>query len=141
MRVLELARKLRVNPDTIRFYTRKGLITPEKEEQSGYKRYRAEDEARMRFILGARGLGFTVADVEEILHVADTEHTPCPLVRELIEQRLQETEARFNEMRRLRNRMRNALKEWRKLPDAEPNGHLICHLIESFSQRENSYDD
>ena len=134
MRVKDLAKRLGVSPDTIRFYTRRGLIKPFKCAENGYQDFSLEDEARTRFILGARGLGFTVADIQEILTVSDEHHTPCPLVRDLIEQRLHETEERFYEMRRLRNRMRSAVKEWRKLPDSEPKGRSICNLIESFNQ-------
>lgn len=133
MRVTELAKKLKISPDTVRFYTRMGALKPCKNTDNGYKSYSPKDEARLRFILGARGLGFTVADIEEILRVSDEHHTPCPLVRELIEERLEETEAHFNEMRRLRDRMRKAVAEWQQLPDADPKGHRVCHLIESFS--------
>ncbi|WP_018416551.1 MerR family transcriptional regulator [Teredinibacter turnerae] len=136
MRVKDLAIRLDVNPDTIRFYTRKGFIKPFKNTENGYQDFSLEDEARARFILGARGLGFTVADIEEILAVSDEHHTPCPLVRDLIEQRLQETEERFNEMQRLRDRMRLAVAEWKNLPDSEPKGRSICNLIESFNHNQ-----
>ncbi|WP_028877584.1 MerR family transcriptional regulator [Teredinibacter turnerae] len=137
MRVTELAKKLNISPDTVRFYTRKGGLRPVKDAANGYKSYTPKDEQRLRFILGARGLGFTVNDIEEILQVSDNHHTPCPLVRELIEQRLQETEARFNEMKRLRDRMRQAVSEWQQLPDADPKGHRVCHLIETFTEHDN----
>ncbi|TVZ37450.1 DNA-binding transcriptional MerR regulator [Alteromonadaceae bacterium 2753L.S.0a.02] len=138
MGVTELAKVLQISPDTVRFYTRKGLLQPVKNTANGYKSYRTKDIARLRFILGARGLGFTIADIEEILNVSDHHQTPCPLVRDLIEQRLHETETRFNEMRELRDRMRQAVAEWRDLPDADPKGHRVCHLIESFSLKHES---
>ncbi len=132
MRVNELARKLSVSPETIRFYTRKGFLSPEKNPTNGYKEYSPKEQARMRFILSARALGFTVNDIGEILAVADKKNAPCPVVRLLIEQRLVETEAQFQETKRLRDRMRTAVSEWRNLPDKAPTGHMLCHLIEEF---------
>ena len=133
MRVKELAKELCVSAETVRFYTRKGYLSPTKSPGNGYKEYGARDQARMRFILSARALGFTVADIGEILAVADKKSTPCPVVRLLIEQRLLETEAQFSETKKLRDRMHHAVREWNGLPDAEPTGHMICHLIEIFS--------
>jgi hypothetical protein len=28
--------------------------------------------------------------------------------------------------------MELAMKQWEKMPDGIPNGHSVCHLIESF---------
>ena len=139
MRVRELAKVLSVSAETIRFYTRKGYLSPAKSPSNGYKEYNPKDQSRMRFILSARALGFTVADIGEILTVADKKHTPCPIVRLLIEQRLLETEAQFMETKKLRDRMRNAVREWNGLPDTEPTGDMICHLIDAF-QRVNNED-
>lgn len=136
MRVKELAKSLCVSAETIRFYTRMGYLSPAKSPGNGYRKYSPNDQSRMRFILGARALGFTVADIGEILAVADQKNAPCPVVRLLIEQRLIEAEARFMETKKLRDRMRHAVREWRDLPDAEPTGDMICHLIEAFTTSE-----
>ncbi|MFL0799449.1 MAG: MerR family DNA-binding protein [Agarilytica sp.] len=136
MRVNELAKTLSVSPETIRFYTRKGYLSPVKSPTNGYKEYGPNEQARMGFILSARALGFTVNDIGEILAVADAKNAPCPVVRLLIEQRLAETEAQFQETKRLRDRMRVAVDEWRSLPDKAPTGHMLCHLIEEFMIKE-----
>ena len=134
MRVKDLAKMLKVSAETVRFYTRKGYLSPTKSPANGYKEYGPNDQARMRFILSARALGFTVNDIGEILAVADKQNAPCPVVRMLIEQRLMETEAQFKATEELRNRMRTAVREWSGLPDEEPTGHMICHLIENFTK-------
>lgn len=136
MRVKDLAKMLKVSAETVRFYTRKGYLSPTKSPANGYKEYDPKDQVRMRFILSARALGFTVNDIGEILAVADKKNAPCPVVRLLIEQRLVETEAQFQETKRLRDRMRVAVNEWRSLPDKAPTGHMLCHLIEEFTIKE-----
>ena len=85
MRVKDLANVLSVSAETVRFYTRKGFLFPSRNSSNGYKEYEEKDLKRMRFILSARALGFSVNDIGEILAVADSKMTPCPPVRALIE--------------------------------------------------------
>jgi MerR family Zn(II)-responsive transcriptional regulator of zntA len=66
MRVNDLAKKVKVTPDTVRYCTRIGLLTPTKSSDYSYKNYTNEDEKRLVFILKARHLGFAVTEIEEI---------------------------------------------------------------------------
>ncbi|WP_461480694.1 MerR family transcriptional regulator [Porticoccus sp.] len=133
MRVNELAKRMGLSADTVRYYTRIGLLAPDREPANSYKRYGEKQQRRLRFISDARALGFSVDDIRQILEVADNGKTPCPMVRELIELRLGELEERFQHMARLRQRMLEAVATWKNKPDREPTGHAVCHLIEEFS--------
>ncbi len=133
MKVSQLANTLKVAPDTVRFYTRIGFIKPEKDESNGYKQYGKKDLKRLRFILSARHLGFTVKDIKKILNESDQGKSSCPLVRKLIEKRLEETEQQFRETLALRDRMKQAVSEWKEKPNYEPSSEKICHLIEEFT--------
>lgn len=134
MQVADVAKKLAVTPETVRYYTREGLLKPATDKTNGYRHYSNTDSDRLRFIVNARQLGFSVADIKAILAKADSGETPCPKVRELIEQRLQETEARFREIKALRGRMKKAIAQWDRQPDSLPCGHSICGLIESLEE-------
>jgi len=133
MRVIELAKSLGITADTVRFYTRINILTPTKSETNGYRKYSQRDVTRLRFVLSARQLGFSVDDIQQIFAHSDKHHSPCPTVRRLIDQRLQETEQRFTETLQLRERMEKAVKDWSKKPDKVPTGNMICHLIEDFT--------
>ena len=78
MKVREIASALATTPDTVRYYTRLQLITPAKSD-NGYKFYSTKDASRLRFILSARHLGFSVEDIKQILREADNGKTACPL--------------------------------------------------------------
>ncbi|MEW9799318.1 MerR family transcriptional regulator [Alteromonas sp. CYL-A6] len=130
MTVNEIATLLATTADTVRYYTRLGLVTPGKSD-NGYKFYSNSDQSRLRFILSARQLGFSVKDIEQILQEADHGKTACPLVRKLIKARLDETEKQFQEMLQLRKRMKSALKQWEVMADKAPTSHMVCHLIEN----------
>ena len=131
---MDMAERLRVTADTVRYYTRIGYLSPRKNPSNGYREYSEKDYIRLRFIVSARQLGFSVDDIGEILAVADKGKTPCPLVRRLIEQRLGHTENQFLQTVDLHNRMRAAVEKWKGKPDKEPTGHMICHLIEGFTK-------
>lgn len=130
MKVTELANVLNTTPDTVRYYTRVGLISPIKNPINGYKTYGKSVQQRLKFILSARQLDFSVEEIKEILTESDKGHTACPLVREIVEHRLAETEKQFQAALLLREKLRNAINDWQAKPDKAPTGHMICHLIE-----------
>ena len=134
MQVQKVAKDLGVSPDTVRYYTRAGLLEPNRKPANGYKDFSEEDRHRLRFILSARHLGFSVADIVQILEHADKGESPCQLVRQLIEDRLDEVNKRFEDMARLKGRMETAVEAWRTEPDHAPTGDMICYLIENFSE-------
>lgn len=130
MKVTELANTLSTTPDTVRYYTRIGLISPVKNPENGYKSYSKAVQQRLKFILSARQLDFSVEEIKEILIEADKGHSACPIVREIVEHRLAETEKQFQAALLLREKLRNAISDWQTKPDKVPTGHMICHLIE-----------
>jgi len=139
MKVSELAKNLQITPDTVRFYTRNGLLTPNKHD-NGYKAYAVKDQKRLAFILSARQLGFSVSNITQILSEADQGHTACGLVRQLIEQKLIETEQQFQQTLALRNRLQLAISDWQDKPDKAPSSEMICYLIEDFMDEHSQTD-
>lgn len=134
MKVIELARAADVNTDTVRYYTRLGLLRPRRDADNGYRRYGAGDLQRLRFVRRARQLGFSLQEITEILREADDHSSPCPLVRELFEHKLADVERRLAELTEMRDRMRQAMAAWQGMPDGVPDGHTICRLIEHWDR-------
>ncbi|MCK0105698.1 MerR family transcriptional regulator [Marinobacter sp. S0848L] len=132
MKVKELATAADVTPDTVRFYTREGLLRPSRNPDNNYQYYDAEDLRRLRFARKARQLGFSLPEIRQILGQADEHHSPCPMVRDVFEQRLAEVEREIAELQQLRTRMVSALSAWQEMPDGTPDGHTICRLIEHW---------
>jgi len=140
MKVSDIARKAEVTAETVRHYVREGLLTPERHPDNGYQLFSQQDVQRLRFIQRARKLGFSVAEVRDILSHADHGDSPCPLVRDLLAHRLPQVRAQINELQALAARMENALESWQHMPDAAPDGHSLCRLIDSFPD-ENRFPD
>lgn len=78
MKVSELASRLSVTPDTVRYYTRIKLLSPRIDPSNGYKSYSHGDLTRLKFIQSCRHLGFSVADITQLLNEADRHESPCP---------------------------------------------------------------
>lgn len=131
--VSQLAKDLGISADTVRHYVRSGLITPERDPNNGYKRFHPEDIKRLRFILQAKSLGFSLADIETIMNQANHGESPCPQVRVIMEDRLQETAEKIAAMQATYEQMQNAMERWKTQPDCTPTGDHICHLIEGFA--------
>jgi len=134
--VNELSKKARVTPDAIRHYVRVGLLSPTRHPGNGYKLFDDDDIKNVKFIRQAKALGFTLGDIRAIFVHSFDGRSPCPAVRGMIQQRINENRARLAELNRLQQRMDDALEIWRSMPDGEPNGDAICHLIESISSVE-----
>jgi len=132
VKVSQLAKKLNIARDTVRFYTRLGFIRPSTNETNGYKEYGDKELKRLRFIICARHLGFTVEDIESLLMQTESDMCNSPIVRKLIQRRLKETEQQFKETLALRNRMKTVIEDWKYEPYMEPTGDMVCQLIEEF---------
>lgn len=136
MTVSELARRAGVTADTVRHYTRSGLLVPIRDESNGYNCYGSADLARLLFIRKARRLGFSLDDVRDILRVSNHGHSPCPQVRKIMEQRLRETRRGLQELEKLQARMEHAAALWANMPDGMTDGKAVCQLIEAIAMED-----
>ena len=133
-----LAKRTNVPLFTVRYYTRIGLLKPSRDLRNGYKVYKPADRDRLKFITAAKGLGFTLAEIEEILdHAADGD-SPCPMVREIVQRRIEENKQKIRELKLLQRRLESAVETWGGMENSEPDGHSVCRLIESFGETNES---
>lgn len=128
--VKQLAKLCKVPADTVRHYTRIGLLRPDRDPTNGYYKYRVSDSKRLDFIRKAKSLGYSLKEIKHILAESQKGKSPCPMVRELISQRIKENRAHLEQLMELQTRMEKALASWEKMPDGVPDGNSICHLIE-----------
>lgn len=64
-----LAKQVGLGIETVRFYERQGLIEPPPRTDSNYRIYPEEEVTRLRFIKKAKGLGFTLNEIKELLFI------------------------------------------------------------------------
>lgn len=67
MNIGTVAGKSGVHPKTIRYYESIGLIRSADRQPNGYRSYSAVDMRTLNFIKRARGLGFSIEEVRDLL--------------------------------------------------------------------------
>lgn len=106
-RIGELARLAGVPVDTIRYYERTGLIAPPPRTASGYRAYPSEALARLQMVRRAKELGFTLAEIGELLDLYDNRDSPCRHLHCKAVAKLDEIEGRILELHRIKDELRS----------------------------------
>ena len=80
--IAELAREFAITARTIRFYEDEGLIKPRR--QGLTRLYSVGDRTRLGWILRGKRLGFTLAEIKELLDLYQVDRTGVQQLRELL---------------------------------------------------------
>ncbi|GAA1573157.1 Zn(2+)-responsive transcriptional regulator [Kribbella hippodromi] len=128
MRTGELAGQAGVNAETLRYYERRGLLERPPRTSGGYRDYPASTVELLRFVKRAKELGFTLDDIEELVHLDAGGPDSCDAALTLAETRKADLEARIADL----ERMRDSLSE---LVDtcALPRDQRRCVLLEALA--------
>ena len=70
--ITELSREFGVTPRTIRYYEDQGLLAPRREGQQ--RVYAKRDRTRLKLALRGKRLGFSLAEIKEMIDMYDTAH-------------------------------------------------------------------
>jgi len=80
--IAELAREFAITARTIRFYEDEGLVKPRR--QGLTRLYSAHDRVRLSWILRGKRLGFSLAEIKELLDLYQVDRTGVQQLRELL---------------------------------------------------------
>ncbi|RMH12539.1 MAG: heavy metal-responsive transcriptional regulator [Gammaproteobacteria bacterium] len=101
MRIGELAKKIKVSIDTVRYYEQRGLLPRPSRSQSGYRQYSSEDIRRLRFIVQAKELGFTLEEIKQLLALR-TDGRDCEQIKGIAEKKAKEITGRIEKLSNIR---------------------------------------
>ena len=103
--ITDLASEFQVTPRTLRFYEDKGLLAP---RRAGRARiYSRRDRARLKLILRGKRLGFSLADIGEMLDLYDVGDGQAEQLRVT----LAKARARLGELRQQRDDIEQVIGE------------------------------
>lgn len=94
-----LAQAVGINIEAIRFYQRKGLMPLPQRAYGSIRRYTNADLDRVRFIKASQRLGFSLAEVGELLMLEDGTH--CEEARRIAAQKLQDIREKLADLQRI----------------------------------------
>lgn len=127
MRTSELAARVGVNTETLRYYERRGLLEHPPRTAGGYRDYPSGAVELLRFIRRAQELGFTLDEVDELIHLGAGGPDSCDAARALAEARRADLESRITDLQRMRDSM-TVLIETCDLPRPDRS----CALLEAI---------
>ncbi len=98
MNIGEAAARSGVAPKNIRYYESIGLVGPAKRAANGYRAYDETDIRMLGFVNRARGLGFTVAQVGELLSLYRDRGRASADVKKLALERIDDIDRKVEEL-------------------------------------------
>jgi DNA-binding transcriptional MerR regulator len=116
MQIGAVARRTGLSPDTIRFYERNALLLPPRRTPAGYRSYVESDVETLGFVRRAQSLGFTLAEIRQLLALRRSPLQPCAPVRRRLGQKLRDVRAKFADLRRLEAELAAALRACARTP-------------------------
>lgn len=99
----EIARLSNVNIETIRFYERKGLVSPIKRLESGYRIFSEETVRKIKFIKHAKELGFTLNEIHELLILQLSQKSTCNVVNKKAKNKIEEIKNKIMMLNRMKD--------------------------------------
>ncbi len=109
MRIGQFAETVGVSVDAIRFYERRGVLSPAPRTPGGYRTFDERDLERVRLARRLQDLGLTVEEVAAALAEHGTKRATCASERWRLEQVQRRVDAQLAELRRTRRLIREAL--------------------------------
>lgn len=106
MRIGELAGLAGLNPATVRYYERRGLLSRPARTTAGYRTYPAETVVQLRLIRYAKDVGFTLREIRELIQVVGQHaRRPNDQVRRRFQAKLEDVESRLRQLGFMRDEL------------------------------------
>jgi DNA-binding transcriptional MerR regulator len=130
-----LAKQTGLDPKTIRYYEERGLLPVPPRSEGGYRLYSQEAIERLEFIRKAKGLGLSLAEIKNIINIAERGEIPCSHTLSLIDSKIEYLEQRIQELSDLREYLGRIKDGWKnRYLQTRSCKEGICPLIEEISK-------
>jgi MerR family mercuric resistance operon transcriptional regulator len=107
----ELAERTGCNLETVRYYEKVGLLPEPPRTTTGYRRYDSTHERRLRFVLRARELGFSLDEIRELLRLVDERERPCAEARAVAAVHLDDVRAKIADLQRMERVLKDVVAQ------------------------------
>lgn len=98
-----LAKREGLAAETLRYYERLGLIEPSRRTPANYRLYDHQAVRRLRFIRRAQALGFSLAEIGELLSLHQQPETDMGAVKHLAENKIADIEEKIEDLVRMKS--------------------------------------
>lgn len=132
LKIGQLAKQTGLTVGTLRYYSDLELLQPIYRGENGYRYYHSNAEEQVDFIKKAQKLGFSLSEIKQILVVRDRGEQPCSLVKNLLEQKINEIDRAIEQMTLFKSELEKYRRDWSDRSTPQPKSEF-CPLIASVS--------
>ncbi len=119
--------------DTIRHYERIGVLPPASRTDSGYRIFPASALDRVLVVQRSLRIGFTLAELADVLKARDAGGAPCHRVYKLAQEKLKGIEEDIESLKRTERYLKKVLADWEQRMQRAGAGQK-SHLLYSLSE-------
>jgi MerR family mercuric resistance operon transcriptional regulator len=127
VRTSEVASRAHVNAQTLRYYERRGLLPEPARTRSGYRDYGDDAVRVVRFVKRAQQLGFTLDDIEDLLHLAGGGPESCDEAKARASARVIDLQRRIDELTGMRDALSRLIATCE-----EPRAQRDCPILQEI---------
>lgn len=99
LKISELANRTGLSAHTLRYYEKHGLVSASVRSEAGYRYYSDKDVRRVEFVRTARSIGFSLADISQLLSIRVDKHShSCQEVTDITQAKLAEVNDKIGEL-------------------------------------------
>ena len=131
MSIGALAKKSGIGIETIRYYERIGLLVPLERKASGYRVFNTESFKTLRFLKHAQELGFSLAEIKELLKLRADKESRCEDVQTRALKHLQDVEEKIEKLESIQVVLSKLIRQCRSKKTSDR-----CPILDCFEDRE-----
>lgn len=113
---------------TVRYYADIGLVSPVKNNKTGYRDFSEDDVARLQFVSKARKFNFSIQECEELLSLYSDKDRSSREVKSLTLEKISEIDAKLFELKELRQQLSFLAN------NCQGNDRPDCPILDALSE-------
>ncbi len=110
MKIGKLAEITGLSVDTIRYYEHRGILPKPARGENGYRRYSITDVGLLRFIVHAKGLGFTLEETKSLISLR-TGKVNCSAMKRIALSKADDIAEKIKQLAAMQKSLENLAKE------------------------------
>src|SRR5215470_1979412 len=119
--------------DTIRFYQKSGLLKPPARTTAGYRVFTESEISDLQFIARAQDLGFSLAEIKELVSLRTENDQGCPEVRGLVKRKLKNVREKIATLKELEAELTRGLRSCDRVLRRHATSPRVCPVIEEIA--------
>lgn len=109
-----IAKRAKVNIQTVRYYERRNILKPTQVKDSGYRLYSEDAVKTIAFVKHAQELGFKLDEIKQLLSLRTSSVSRCESVRKKAAARLSDVQEKLSMLKKLEVTLKSLIRDCEK---------------------------